>query len=124
MTRRWVPIAVLSASVAGVVAIGASALDDGLTYYQTPTEMVQESHSGEVRLSGIVVPGSVAQIGDESSLTVTDGATDVLVTYPGPVPAVIQEGEGAVVTGRTAPDGSLVATELVLRHSNEYRSAP
>ena len=76
------------------------------------------------RLSGIVVPGSVAQVGDESRLTVTDGATDVLVTYPGPVPAVLQEGEGAVVTGRVGPDGVLVATELVLRHSNEYRSAP
>lgn len=124
MTRRWVPVAVLSASVAGVVAIGASALGDGLTYYQTPTEMVQERHGGEVRLSGIVVPGTVLQDGGHSRLTLTDGATDVLVSYPGPVPAVIREGEGAVVTGRLGADGVLVASELVLRHSNEYRSAP
>lgn len=125
MTRRWVPVAVLSASVAGVLAIGASAMGEGLTYYQTPTEMVQDGAAGhEVRLSGIVVPGTVQQGQESSRLTISDGATDVVVTYPGPVPAVVQEGEGAVVTGRLGTDGVLAATELVLRHSNEYRPAP
>lgn len=123
MRRRWVPAAVLAAAVAGVVAIGASAMDDGLTYYQTPTEAVRE-HLGnaEVRLSGIVVPGSLVRDDAGSRLTLSDGATDVLVTYPGPVPDVLQEGEGAVVTGRLGHDGVLAATELVLRHSNEYRA--
>lgn len=127
MTRRWVPVAVLAASLTGVVAVGASALDDGLTYYQTPTEVVTDAPAagaGAVRLSGVVVPGSVQTEGEESWLVLSDGATDVHVTYPGPVPAVLQEGEGAVVTGRLAPDGVLHASELVLRHSNEYRRAP
>lgn len=123
MTRRWVPAAVLAAAVAGVAAVGASAMDDGLTYYQTPTEAVRGlTGDVEVRLSGVVVPGTIVQEGEGSRLMITDGATDVLVTYPGPVPDVLREGEGAVVTGRLGDDGVLAASELVLRHSNEYRA--
>ncbi|MDO5629057.1 MAG: cytochrome c maturation protein CcmE [Mobilicoccus sp.] len=117
------PVAALSGAVIGLGAIVASATADGLTYYQTPSEAVRSVERGPVRLAGLVVTGTMDRTGDVTTLVLTDGATDVTVTYAGALPAAVQEGQGAVVEGRIDDGGVFRASEIVMRHSNEYRPA-
>ncbi|GGH47998.1 cytochrome c maturation protein CcmE [Microbacterium album] len=121
--RRW-GAAVL---VGGVLALGglvAWATADGLVYYRTPTEVVRAGDAPEpVRVAGLVVDGSLVRSEGASQFVLTDGATQLRVRYDGLLPALVQEGEGAVVEGRLGPDGAVAATEVLLRHSNEYGPA-
>lgn len=111
----------ISVAVALIVLVTTATLD-GLVYYRTPTELVREHRPGEVlRVGGLVVEHSIVRDDDVSALVLTDGATDIDVRYAGPLPAVVQEGEGAVVEGRWGEDGTMEATEVLMRHSNEYR---
>lgn len=121
--RRNVSTAVLLAVCASLGVLAVRAADDGMVYYRTPTEVMSADRvEGSVRVGGLVVSGSVAESSTESTLLLTDGATQVEVNYPGRLPDIVREGEGAVVEGRWGPDGVLRAEELLLRHSNEYRS--
>lgn len=120
---RAIRLAVLAAACAGLIALGVAAADDGMSYYRTPSELAGTVQPGDdVRLGGMVVPGSLAESADGSTMTVTDGASDVSVRYPGRLPDVVREGEGAVIDGTVSPDGALDAETIVLRHSNEYRA--
>jgi cytochrome c-type biogenesis protein CcmE len=114
---------VLVTVCAGLAGLAVHSADDGLVYYRTPSEaagaVVEE---GPVRVGGMVVPGSVRETTERSSLVLTDGADEVTVSYPGRLPDVVREGEGAVVEGRWGDDGVLHGEQLLMRHSNEYRA--
>jgi cytochrome c-type biogenesis protein CcmE len=112
---------VLAAAGLGLAGLLASAAQDGLTYWGTPSELTaQGPPEREVRLGGLVVTGSVVEEAAGTSFVLTDGATDVTVHYAGVLPATVREGEGAVVEG--VLDGQVVhARSVLLRHSNEYR---
>ncbi|MFD2795802.1 cytochrome c maturation protein CcmE [Promicromonospora vindobonensis] len=116
--RAWV---VLVVAALGLVGLLASASQDGLTYWGTPSELTaQGSPERDVRLGGLVVKGSVVEAPAGTSFVLTDGATDVTVRYAGALPATVREGEGAVVEG--VLDGQVLhARSVLLRHSNEYR---
>ncbi|MFC8923068.1 cytochrome c maturation protein CcmE [Cellulosimicrobium sp. NPDC057127] len=117
---RW---AVVVAAVLGTGAIAWSATQDGMTYYRTPSEVAADARaSRDVRLGGMVVPGSVAERDEAATFVLTDGAVDVRVRYAGSLPGTVREGEGAVVEGRVDDQGVLHATTVLLRHSNEYRA--
>lgn len=119
--RRRILLGVLAAGCAGLTALAVTAADEGMAYYRTPSEMAGVSAPGDsVRLGGLVVRGSLAETAERSTLVLTDGATQVTVSYPGRFPDVVREGEGAVVHGTVHPDGAVAAEEIVLRHSNEY----
>lgn len=121
---RWPHLAALGAAVVGLAAIASSAIADGLTYYETPTELSRSARqAATVRLGGLVEPGSVIRTERGARLLLTDGVTDVPVAYAAPLPAAVQEGQGAVVEGVLAEDGTFRATQVLLRHSNEYRRA-
>lgn len=115
--------AILVTACCALGAIASFAGEDGLVYYRTPTEVVHDDSGSEaVRVGGLVVTGSIELSETESTLLLTDGATQIPVTYPGRLPAVVQEGQGAVVEGIMRRDGVLQGEELLLRHSNEYRA--
>lgn len=121
--RRRVAAVVLVTATAALTGIAGFAGEDGMIYYRTPTEMVDAPLQDDpVRVGGLVLPRSIDQSDVESRLLLSDGATDITVVYPGRFPAVVQEGQGAVVEGILRADGVLVGRELLLRHSNEYRA--
>ncbi|NEE02019.1 cytochrome c maturation protein CcmE [Phytoactinopolyspora halotolerans] len=123
-TRRTSAIAVLGVVVVALAVLGARFADESTVYYRTPSEIAGVEPGDErMRLSGLVVDGSVDRSDYASSLLLTDGAVDVTVEYEGRLPASIQPGEGAVVEGRLAGDGVFHADTVLLRHSNEYRPA-
>lgn len=119
--RRY--LLVLTAACLAVLILGVSAARDGMTYYRTPSEAREGLTVGTtLRLGGLVIPGSLEHGDEISTLLLTDGATDVTVAYSGRMPAVVREGEGAVVHGSFDSTGVFQASEILLRHSNEYRA--
>lgn len=122
--RRRTAFAILGVVVASLALLGTRFADEGMVYYRTPSEVAGiEPGDQPMRLSGLVVVGSVVRSEPESSLLLTDGAGEITVKYHGRLPASVYEGEGAVVEGRLVGDDVFHADTVLLRHSNEYRPA-
>lgn len=120
---RLAVVGVVAVAALGVIA--ASGLGDSLVYYQTPSEMsAQPVASRErLRLGGMVQPGSVREDGEFVHFVLTDGAAEIPVVHRGDPTGVFQEGQGALVEGSLAADGTFRSDFLVVKHSNEYRGA-
>lgn len=115
-------VGLVAVSVLGLLA--ASGLGDSLVYYRTPSEAASAaSEGGRIRLGGMVQPGSVVSDGGTVRFVLTDGAADVAVIHQGDPSGVFQEGQGALVEGTFGQDGVFRSDFLVVKHSNEYRSA-
>ena len=120
--RRW-SLLLAVAAVVGVIAwLALSGIGNALVYYQTPTElMAREDPVGQtVRLGGLVKQGSIVRDGTRISFVLTDGTTDVPV-HSGTLPtASFREGAGAVVQGALLADGTFAATEIIVKHDENY----
>jgi cytochrome c-type biogenesis protein CcmE len=124
--RRW--------AIAGVVLIAATfawllygGLDRNVVYFLTPTELLAKGTDAvevPVRLGGLVKPGSV--VWDEKTLdlrfSVIEGGDEVAVHSSGAPPQMFRDGMGVVVEGRYGRDGVFRSTNLMVKHSNEYRA--
>lgn len=121
---RKISAVVLVVATGALTMIASLAGGDGMVYYRTPTEIVHNAamSTEPVRVGGLVIAGSIEQSDAESTLRLSDGATQITVVYQGRFPAVVQEGQGAVVEGTWRSDGVLLGEELLLRHSNEYQA--
>jgi cytochrome c-type biogenesis protein CcmE len=120
---RWPLAALAVVVVAGVTLVALALSRDTLTYYTTPTEVstVPGVAEGQVRLGGMVAPGSVERDGGGVRFLLTDGVHDVPVQTDAVPPDTFREGQGAIVEGRMGTDGTFAAEDVVVRHSNEYR---
>lgn len=116
-----------------VVIVGAFAylayggIGNNLVYFLTPGELLAKGTRGmdvPVRLGGQIVPGSVSWDAERLDLRfrVTDGSRDVPVRASGAPPQMFRPGIGVIVEGRFHKDGVFQATNLMVRHSNEYRA--
>ena len=118
------------AGIAIIVAVFAyllyGGLDKNVVYFLTPRELLAKGTQGvdvPVRLGGQVKPGSVkwTETSLDLSFTVTDGAGEIPVHSRGAPPQMFRDGMGVVVEGRYHPDGVFQSTNLIVKHSNEYR---
>jgi cytochrome c-type biogenesis protein CcmE len=124
-TRRRIIIGIgIIAATFGYLVYGG--LDKNVVFFLTPQELLAKGTRGvdvPVRLGGQVKPGSVKW--DDAALdlrfTVTDGTGEIVVRSKGAPPQMFRDGMGVVVEGRYRPDGVFNATNLIVKHSNEYR---
>ena len=112
-----------------IVAVGASvffalrALHGELLYYLTPTQVAEgrAPTSGNFRLGGLVLPGSVRR--RPSSMTVrfvlTDGHHSLPVVFTGVLPDLFRPGQGVVARGDLVK-GTFVANEILAKHGPGY----
>ncbi len=109
--------------VAGAVVLLAGAMNGTLTYYRTPSELGRDPAAARqhIRLGGLVVAGSVEHHGPVVRFTLTDGAADVEVVTRDTPPQTFHGGRGAVVDGHLTSGGVFEATQVLVRHSDEYR---
>jgi len=119
--------------IGGVVIIVAAfayllygGLDQIVVYFLTPKELLAKGTKAvdvPVRLGGQVKPGSVVWNDTTLSLrfTITDGTSEVAVASKGAPPQMFRDGMGVVVEGRYRADGTFNCTNLMVKHSNEYR---
>ncbi len=101
-------------------------LRENVVFFLTPQELLAKGSGGvgvPVRLGGQVKPGSVTWDARTLDLrfTVTDGAREMQVRSTGAPPQMFRDGMGVIVEGRVGAGGVFQASELMVKHSNEYR---
>lgn len=101
-------------------------LQEALVYFVTPTEL-REQGAGAVgralRVGGMVEPGSIQWNPRTLQLAfrLSDGVAAVAVRHRGVPPDLFAEGRGAVVEGTVTPEGVFQASQILAKHSEEYR---
>jgi cytochrome c-type biogenesis protein CcmE len=117
--------------VFGYFAFGG--LGRSLVYFWTPTELLAEgdaAYGTSVRLGGMVEPGSVRWDPETQDLRfrLVDEGAIVEVQSAGVPPQMFLEAAehqqpiGAVVEGSLTREGVFRATNLMVKHSEEYRA--
>lgn len=127
MTRKRRRLYMVSAAMLvlfGAVALILSALQNEITYFYSPSDLVANKAPGgrPIRLGGLVEEGSVRRLDDGITVAfrVTDLANSVPVTYRGLLPDLFREGQGVVTEGSLGADGGLVASEVLAKHDENY----
>ena len=118
--------------VAGIVVVAlalAYMIYAGVTqsavYFVTPSELKAAPTSGKAyRLGGMVEKGTVEWKPASLDLTfsLSDGQTRIPVRHHGTPPDLFGEGRGAVVEGRWMTEGYFQATQILAKHSEEYKA--
>ena len=120
--RRLSVIAGLGAVLALAVGLILFALRDQIVFFYSPTEIHEKAVAAgtAVRLGGLVKEGTWKKSGDQNDFVVTDGTTDMVAHYTGILPDLFREGQGVVVEGAVATDGSFAATNVLAKHDEKY----
>jgi cytochrome c-type biogenesis protein CcmE len=126
MKRKWIIGGVgVIVLVFGWLMFGG--LEKNIVFFLTPAELLAKGDAGvgvPVRLGGQVKPGSVQWDAKTLDLrfTVTDGDREVQVRSTGAPPQMFRDGMGVIVEGRYGSGGVFDASNLMVKHSNEYRA--
>jgi cytochrome c-type biogenesis protein CcmE len=101
-------------------------IGDNLVYFHTPGELLalgSDAYEKPFRLGGQVVPGTVRWNAADLDLRFTlqdeDGVIEVQ-SRKAP-PAMFLEGQGVIVEGKLNRAGVFESSNLMVKHSNEYR---
>lgn len=121
--RRWRLVVVVVVVLGAVAVLAVAGLNRTLVYYRTPTELVHDRGlvGKQVRIGGLVAPGTLHRNGQVVRFTLTDGATDLPVVFTGTINGVFAPGRDALVEGRYTAAGVLDGDELMVKHDDTYR---
>jgi cytochrome c-type biogenesis protein CcmE len=117
-----VGIVVLALALAYMFYAGVT---QSAVYFVTPSELRAAPKPGKAyRLGGMVEKGSVEwkPASLDLSFQISDGQTRVPVRHHGTPPDLFGEGRGAVVEGRWTSEGYFQATQILAKHSEEYKA--
>ena len=122
--RKQRLIIVLSIVIGASLAAGLLffALRDNLNLFYPPHDIVsgKAPQGRQIRAGGMVVKGSVQREGLSVKFQITDYADTVDVQYTGILPDLFSEEAGVVVGGILQPDNTLIASEVLAKHDEEY----
>jgi cytochrome c-type biogenesis protein CcmE len=125
--RPW-GILVLVAVVLVVIAyLAFSSVGNALVYYRTPSELLERGDAAideTMRLGGLVEEGSVSGPATDLTFVLTDGEAKVTVHSTVAPTRSFREGSGAVVEGRLRPDGVFEASQVIVKHDENYEVPP
>ena len=98
------------------------AFNKNIVFFYSPTDLLaQPQPAGQgFRLGGLVEQGSVAKDGPTIRFRITDKKNTLMVVYRGVLPDLFREGQGVVVEGSLAPDGSFTASSVLAKHDEKY----
>lgn len=127
--RPWGVLVLVGVVVAVVAWLAFSSVGSALVYYLEPGELLDRGDDavGEtVRLGGQVEPGSVereeAGADYELRFVLTDHEAAIPVRTTNAPTASFREGSGAVVEGALGADGVFVATQVIVKHDENYEA--
>ncbi|MFC3861305.1 cytochrome c maturation protein CcmE [Deinococcus antarcticus] len=116
-------------TILGLLAVGGLAgfilfgnVGKSLEYFVTPTEYQQQQDKLQgkaIRIGGLVRDVKNDPQSLDLSFTVTDGGASFPVKYRGAVSDLFKENQGVVVRGEFQGN-TFHATELIVKHSEEY----
>jgi cytochrome c-type biogenesis protein CcmE len=121
--RRLVLIGSGLAVLAIAVALMLNAFRDSIVFFNSPSDVV-ERHIGpgtRIRLGGLVKDGSLVRGNNlVVRFEVTDGKTELPVSYQGVLPDLFREGQGVVAEGALEADGIFKADSILAKHDESY----
>jgi cytochrome c-type biogenesis protein CcmE len=126
MTRKQRRLVLIGSSLsvlAVAVALILSAMRQSIVFFNSPTEIAEHraAPGARVRMGGLVKDGSIKRdAGLHVSFVVTDGKSDVPVTYQGIVPDLFREGQGVVVEGKIGQGNVFAADTVLAKHDERY----
>jgi cytochrome c-type biogenesis protein CcmE len=121
--RRLYFVLCLLLAGAGAAALAVYALKDNVLYFYGPADVAAKHVKPGVvfRLGGIVAERSLKKgPGPLLRFSVSDGKTQLPVTYRGELPALFAEGRGVVAIGRLDASGSFEASQVLAKHDEKY----
>ncbi len=125
MTRKQKRLAII-AGLGAVLVLAAGlifmALRDQIVFFYSPSEVKEKAIAvgTPIRLGGLVKADSWTCTAGIYNFTVTDGQTDTVAHFKGLLPDLFREGQGVVVEGAMATDGSFAATNVLAKHDENY----
>ena len=117
-----VGIAIVALALAYMIYAGVT---QSAVYFVTPSELTAAPIPGKAyRLGGMVEKGSVRWTPAtlDLSFSISDGQQRVPVRHHGTPPDLFGEGRGAVVEGKWMSGGYFHATQILAKHSEEYKA--
>lgn len=123
--RPWGIVVLVGVVIAVVGYLAFSSVGSALVYYLTPTELLARGDAavGEtVRLGGQVEVGSVSGPATDLSFVLTDGDASIPVHSTVAPTRSFREGSGAEVEGRLGEDGVFEATQVIVKHDENYEA--
>ena len=98
-------------------------LRNNVLYFYSPSEVSKSDENAfknNIRLGGMVKPGSVKTDNNEIKFIVTDYKKEIIVIYQGTVPALFAEGKGVVAEGYLKDRNYFLATKILAKHDENY----
>jgi cytochrome c-type biogenesis protein CcmE len=125
MTRKQKRLAVIAglglvlALATGLILI---ALRDQIVFFYSPSEIAERSVAPgtPIRLGGLVKEGSWVRSGENNDFIVTDGESEMAVSFVGILPDLFKDGQGVVAEGTLTPAGTFTATNVLAKHDENY----
>ena len=120
MKLRW--------SIAALLCVGAAIwmlviLKDNVVLFQPVSKAVAErSQQGDraFKMSGAVVPGSIAKDGDDVQFRLTEGGKVAAVHFSGSPPDLFSDCAPVVVQGSWS-GRTFESDQLLIKHGNQYK---
>ncbi|MBL1419126.1 MAG: cytochrome c maturation protein CcmE [Alphaproteobacteria bacterium] len=99
-----------------------TAMEDGISFFKTPTEILTEKTDSQKRsrIGGLVMDNSVKHQGSLLKFDITDNQSELKVEYEGVVPDLFKEGQGVVLEGYLSQDKIFLADSLLAKHDENY----
>jgi len=126
MTRKQRRLVLIGAGLgvlAVAVALMLNAFRGSIAFFNSPSD-IAEKHLGpgtRIRLGGLVEDGSIARGADlRVRFKVTDGKSEIPVTYQGVLPDLFREGQGVVAEGSLDSRGTFNADTILAKHDETY----
>ncbi|MEA1903320.1 MAG: cytochrome c maturation protein CcmE [Actinomycetota bacterium] len=123
MSQRRFVVLGIGGVIALVFAMTLFSLDDNLTYYLYPTEATEQRSDfpdGEkFRLAGLVVEGSLTEVGDDLEFDVTDGGATIPVLLINTPPPLFDEDVPVLLEGAWQ-ENVFTADTALIRHDENY----
>ena len=123
--RPWGVLVLVAVVLVVVGYLAFSSIGSALVYYLTPTELLERGEAGigqTVRLGGQVASGSVTGPATDLTFVLTDGDAEITVHSRAAPTRSFREGTGAVVEGRLGEDGVFEATQVIVKHDENYQA--
>ena len=121
--RPWGILVLVAVLLVVVAYLAFSSIGSALVYYRTPSELLARGDDaiGEVmRLGGQVASGSVRGPATDLTFLLTDGEAEITVHSTVAPTRSFREGSGAVVEGALREDGVFEATQVIVKHDENY----
>jgi len=126
MTRKRRRLTLIGAGLsvlAIAVALMLNAFRDSIVFFNSPTDVVEKhvEPGTHIRLGGLVKDGSLVR-GNNLNVRfeITDGKTEIPVTYSGVLPDLFREGQGVVAEGSLGGGGVFDADTILAKHDETY----